>query len=89
MKIYDCFTFFNELDLLELRLAELYNYVDYFVIVEADKTHSGKPKEFILEKNFSRYARWRNKIIHLKVKMPDFNLFDKILISLEKKLMAF
>ena len=89
MKIYDCFTFFNELDLLEIRLTELYDYVDYFVIVEADKTHSGKPKEFILEKNFSRYARWKDKIIHLKVKMPKFNLFDKLLINLERKTHGF
>lgn len=50
MKIYDCFTFFNELDLLEIRLEELYNYVDYFVIVEANKTHAGEIKESIFEK---------------------------------------
>ena len=36
-KVYDCFTFFNELDLLELRLTECYNDADYFVISE----HSG------------------------------------------------
>jgi hypothetical protein len=35
MKIYDCFTFYNELDLLELRLEELYDHVDHFVLVEA------------------------------------------------------
>jgi len=39
-KIYDCFSFFNELDLLEIRLQELYDHVDYFVISEANKTHS-------------------------------------------------
>ena len=33
-KIYDCFIFFNELDILELRLIMLYDSVDYFVIVE-------------------------------------------------------
>ena len=40
MKIYDCFNFFNELDILEMRLNILYDYVDYFVIVESSLTHS-------------------------------------------------
>lgn len=87
MKIYDCFTFFNELDLLEIRLSELYNCVDYFVIAEGNKTHAGEPKDFIFEKNKSRYKKWMKKIIYLQVKMPEFNLFDNLLIKLEKKCM--
>ena len=51
MKIYDCFQFFNELDLLEIRLELLYDYVDYFVISETDKTHSNQPKELIGQNN--------------------------------------
>lgn len=39
MKIFDCFTFFNELELLELRLKILSPYVDYFVLVESNITH--------------------------------------------------
>ena len=39
MKVYDCFTFYNELDLLEYRFEILYPYVDSFVIVEATKTY--------------------------------------------------
>ena len=46
MKVYDCFTFFNEFELLELRLKTFYDLVDYFVIVEADKTHTNEPKPF-------------------------------------------
>ena len=46
MKTYDCFTFFNELDVLEFRLQELYDTVDHFVIAEANMSHSGKPKEY-------------------------------------------
>ena len=34
MKIFDCFTFFNEIELLELRLMELYDFVDFFVITK-------------------------------------------------------
>ena len=40
--IYDCFTFFNELDLLDIRLNILNDYVDKFVIVESTKTFTGK-----------------------------------------------
>lgn len=49
--IFDCFTFFNELDLLELRFNLLYPYVDKFVIAEGSKTHTGENKEFVFEKN--------------------------------------
>jgi len=84
MKIYDCFTFFNELDLLEIRLSELYDYVDYFVIVEGNKTHSGKAKNFIFKKNKSRYKKWENKIIYVQLKMPTLNWLDKLMIFFEK-----
>ena len=65
--IYDCFTFFNELDLLEVRLNILYNYVDKFVIVEGNKTHTGKDKDFIFEQNKNRYQKFMDKIIYIKV----------------------
>jgi len=48
MKIYDCFTYYNEDMILKLRLETLWDYVDYFVIVEANFTHSGKDKNFYL-----------------------------------------
>ena len=50
-KIYDCFTFYNELDLLELRLNELNDVVDKFVIVESEMTHSGNKKKLYYEEN--------------------------------------
>ena len=62
-KIYDCFTFYNEFDLLELRLSEHYDYVDKFVICEANKTHQGHDKPFFLEDNWDRYKRFHYKII--------------------------
>ena len=46
MKVYDCFTFYNEFELLELRLKSLWNVVDYFVIVEANRKHNGESKIF-------------------------------------------
>ena len=72
MKIYDCFPFYNELDLLELRLTELYDYVNHFVLVEANSTHQGNPKPYYFEENKERYAQWADKIIHIKVdNMPN------------------
>lgn len=73
MKIYDCFIFFNELDLLELRLNILNDYVDYFVIVESAITFQGEDKEFIFEKNKSRFAKLENKIIHFTVEKYEFD----------------
>lgn len=70
MRIFDCFTFYNELDILELRLEILYNYVDRFVIVEADHTFTSKPKEFNLEKNWDRFKKWHNKITYIKASSP-------------------
>ena len=51
----DCFTFFNELDLLEIRLHSLAPYVDRFVLVESPITHSGKPKPLFFEENKERF----------------------------------
>lgn len=67
MKIFDCFTFYNEYDLLELRLKEHWDNVDYFVIAEANKTHQGYDKPFFLEENWDRYKDFHSKIIHIKV----------------------
>jgi beta-1,4-mannosyl-glycoprotein beta-1,4-N-acetylglucosaminyltransferase len=66
-KIYDCFNFFNELDILEIRLNTLYEYVDYFVIVESNVTHSGEQKPFYFEENKERFSKFLNKIIAYKV----------------------
>lgn len=62
--VYDVFTFFNELDLLEIRLSILDNVVDYFVIIEATETFSGKPKKLFYEKNKDLFKKWHHKIIH-------------------------
>lgn len=67
MKIYDCFPFYNELDLLDLRLAELYDHVDHFVLVEATTTFQSKPKELFFNNNKERYAKYMDKIIHVIV----------------------
>lgn len=65
--IYDCFTFNNELDILEIRLNILSNVVDKFILVEANKTQSKIDKPFHFENNKSRYSQFLDKIIHIKV----------------------
>lgn len=65
--IYDCFTFFNELDLLEIRLNILNDVVDKFVIVESTKTHSNLNKLLYFNENKQRYKKFNKKIIHIIV----------------------
>jgi hypothetical protein len=73
-KIYDCFTFYNELDLLEIRLQELYDKVDYFVIVESNQTFTNRPKAYLFEENQKRYSKYADKIRHIKhVSLSDTN----------------
>ena len=67
-KIYDCFMILNELDLLEVHLAELYNHVDKFVIVECIERQNGKLKPLYFKENKQRYAKYLDKIIHVVVK---------------------
>lgn len=79
MAVYDCFTFFNELKLLELRLELLYEIVDYFVIVELDKTQKGENKRYNLEENYERFTKYRDKIIYIKA--TDAPYIDKETVS--------
>lgn len=67
MKIYDCSIFRNELDLLEIRLKELYDHVDHFVIAEATHTFQGEPKELVLKNNWDRFSKWHEKMIYVVV----------------------
>lgn len=62
--IFDCFTFFNELDLLEIRLNILDKYVDYFVLCESPQTFSGNSKPLYYKENKKRFKKWNHKIIH-------------------------
>lgn len=53
--IYDCFIFWNEFDLLEIRLNELKDVVDQFVICESDVTFVGKPKPLFLRERIDEF----------------------------------
>ncbi len=65
--IYDCFSFFNELDLLEIRLNILKDVVDKFVLVEAGETHTGKPKPYFYKESETRFAAFKDRIIYVRI----------------------
>lgn len=69
--IIDCTMFFNELDLLEIRLEEHNSFVDKFIIIEANSTHSNSSKEYILDQNYDRYKKFHNKIQYVKINLQD------------------
>jgi beta-1,4-mannosyl-glycoprotein beta-1,4-N-acetylglucosaminyltransferase len=64
-KIFDCFPFFNELELLEVRLNTLYDFVEKFILVESNLTHQHEPKPLYYEENKQRFEKFSDKIIHL------------------------
>ena len=74
MKTYDCFTFFNELDVLEIRLKEMWDVTDYFVIAESNLSHSGKPKDYILLDNWERFKPYEEKIRRIPVSYTHLTL---------------
>ena len=68
--IYDCFSYWDEDLLLETRLNILSEYVDYFVIVEGNKTWQNNAKELKFDKK--KYPKFENKIIYIPVEdLPD------------------
>jgi len=72
--IYDCFTFYNELDLLHVRLHELYDVVDCFVLVEANQTFQGNPKRLYFQEEKKAFAQYADKIVHVVVDFPASDL---------------
>ena len=74
MAIYDCFQYFNEDHIVDLRLNILNDYVDFFVISESTRNHQGQSKK--LNFKINNFEKFKNKIIYL-VANPDENLIKK------------
>jgi len=69
MKIYDCFSYWDEDLLLDLRFNVLNDFIDYFVIVEGDKTWQNNFKK--LRFNIKKFSKFKDKIIYIPVEdMP-------------------
>ena len=76
MKLVDCFMYFNEKDIAYLRIKELYDAVDYFVINEATKTHQGQGKELSFWKD-DRLQEFKDKIIYSPIELD--GRFDSLM----------
>ena len=63
MKIYDCFQFFNEENVLDLRFNILDEFVDFFVITESTTDHQGRDKK--LNFDIEKFKKFKKKIIHV------------------------
>ena len=74
MKVFDVFPFFNELDLLEIRLNVLDPYVDFFVLSEGTKDFQGSDKVLYYKENKDRFEKFNHKIIHNIVEDNHTNL---------------
>lgn len=69
--ILDCFPFFNELDLLEIRLNTLSEVVDKFILVEAEKTQSLIRKPLYYDMNKERFEKFKDRIVHIVIPAED------------------
>jgi hypothetical protein len=73
MKIIDCFPYFNEKELLELRIKLLYDKVDKFIITDANKTHKGNIKQFTCKNTLVKLGLYPNKKIEvIEVDLPSY-----------------
>ena len=78
-KVYDCFMFFNEIELLKMRLEELDGVVDHFVLVESIETQKGHAKPLTFNENRALFEKYLPKIIHIIVneRHPEFELWER------------
>jgi len=65
MKIYDCIQFFNEENVLDLRLNILDEFINFFVIVESTTDHQGNTKK--LNFDINKFTKFKKKIIYIVV----------------------
>ncbi|KAJ4394235.1 hypothetical protein N0V93_003452 [Gnomoniopsis smithogilvyi] len=69
-KVYDLFFIDTELDWMEVRLKSSYDFVDYFVVVEGNKTLQGREKSLMLRDNWDRFSSYHDKIIYHEMEYP-------------------
>lgn len=70
-RVYDCFSFYNEMDVLEIRLNTLKHAVDFHVIAESVLTFRGQKKPLFFDLNRERFSEFAHKIIHVVVENYD------------------
>lgn len=70
--LLDCFPYFNEKEILELRISTLYDHVDGFLITDANRTHRGEEKPFTALKTLKELGISDEKIQVLHVELPTY-----------------
>lgn len=84
--LIDAFTFNSELPILEIRLNELNDIVDYFILVENSQTQCGNPKPYFFEENKYLFTKFLSKIIHVKLDtQEEIRGFDWSLENFQRK----
>ena len=76
MNIYDCFMYFDEDLLLDIRLNSLDKFVNKFVITEANYTHNGEKKKLSFDIN--KFAKFKDKILYIPVEEEPKNILRLI-----------
>src|SRR4051812_42655934 len=64
IRYVDACIFCNEVDLLTIRLEELWEHVDYFVVIESNVTHSGQAKPLFFIEHQARFKLYSDKLIY-------------------------
>jgi beta-1,4-mannosyl-glycoprotein beta-1,4-N-acetylglucosaminyltransferase len=73
MRVIDCFPYFNEKELLELRINLLNDHVDKFIITDANYTHSGISKPFTCKNTLKELGLLSDKIQVIEIELPSYN----------------
>ena len=75
MKIYDCFMFFDETMMLEIRLNILNKFIDKFIITESKFSHNGKEKK--LNFDIKKFSEFKSKIEYIIIDKQPKNILQK------------
>ena len=73
MKIFDCFMYYDEDLILDLRLNYLNSYIDKFVIVESNYTHSGESRKLLFD--IKKFSKFKDKINYIILDKTPVDLF--------------
>lgn len=69
--IYNGFIFFNEFNMLDIRLHELWDVVDKFILVESPQTHRGGEKRLFFNERKDEYKQFESKLVHIIKELPN------------------
>lgn len=83
-KIIDAIFFYDEIDVLILRLTELYNSVDHFIIMESGIDLDGKTKQLVYKENEFLFEKWKDKITYLSISGEPSLFTDELYSTLSK-----